>query len=216
MQSFYLNATTRRLTLLCLLAATFFSTLSAQDTTTLRMHEVGLQISNFNLENFGLVYKIQRPGKENRYIRYRFVFTNLSFSKSDNIDERSFNASLGGSVGIEQRTNISDRIQFLYGPELRTSFRHTNSNFDDSQNTNKRNETNVSLGLGYILGLQYNFDSRFYINLEISPNISVDYTASTVNINNMENKNTRWGTSANVNSDGVILTFAYRFGVARK
>lgn len=217
MKSFpFLNATLRRLTLLCLLVTACFSTVTAQDTTATRMHEVGLQITNFNLENFALIYKVQNRGNENRYTRYRFIFTNINFFKRAHSDVNAFSFNLGGSIGIEKRTNLSDRIQFIYGPEFNTLFRYRNSDSGDSQNPNAQNETNVSLGLGYILGLQYNFDSRFYINLEIAPGVSANYNTSKIAINDMENKNTEWSAFADFNFDAVALTFAYRFGTTKK
>ncbi len=72
MKTIYMNATWRRLLLWCLFSIIYYGALTAQENESARMHEVGLRISNFDLRNFGVVYKIQRPNNENHYMRYAF------------------------------------------------------------------------------------------------------------------------------------------------
>jgi hypothetical protein len=213
MKTFYLNATPRRLLLLCLLAITCFSSLTAQDTTATRMHEVGLQISNFNLENFGLVYKIQRPGQENRYIRYRFIVGDLSFGtgeQSNSLDYDVYTIGLGAAIGFESRTNLGAKIQFIQGPELSPFFSFTKNDTP----TTKQQNIGGTIRLGYVLGLQYNINDAFYINLEATPGLSFYYNESKQSLdvqNFRETKISNFNVSGNFNSDNIALTFAYRF-----
>ncbi len=210
MKTFSMNATWSRLTLFFL--TTCFSTLSAQDTAAVRMHEVGLQISNFNLEDFGLVYKVQRLTNENRYMRYRLVFSNVGFVSQQDGDDTDFNLGLGGAIGFERRHALGERVQFLQGPEFSVGFSHSNFNQQFIEFTT----TSVNAGIGYILGLQYNINEKFYINLETIPALSFSYNTSRQENGNQKSTNNTTSLNANFNSESIALTLAFRFGVMPK
>lgn len=212
---FYLNVTLRRLTFSCLLLIACFPALTAQDTTVTRTHEIGLRLTRFNLEDFSVIYKKQRLNQENRYTRIRFIVTDINFSQQEGSDASSFNTIIGAAIGTERRVSLNNRIQFLHGPEWNTFVQYQHTDFGSLQNTSQQNQLGISLGFGYVLGLQYNFNERFYINLETIPSISVSYNTTKVKFIGFNEKVTQWNANAGSNSDAVALTFAYRFGVTR-
>ncbi len=194
MKSFpFLNATLRRLTLLCLLITACISTLSGQDTTAVKMREVGIRLNKFNLEDFSFIYKFEKS--PNKYRRIRFAYADLNLGSSISL------ISLGMAYGAEKRRAIGDKIDFIHGFEGTGSFSFFSVGGLDG------NSGIIGAGLGYVLGLQYNFNTNFYVNLETIPSLNVVFQSDVedeININ------------AGFNSDAVALTFAYRFGVARK
>ncbi len=151
---------------------------------------------------------------ENKYARYRLVFTNINYNSQDTPDLDNFNFSFGAALGSEKRIDIGERIQFLHGPEVFPTFQLFSTK--GSVNQTLQSFSGV-LQLGYILGLQYNINKKCYLNLEIVPGVYLNY--SQIEQDNGTNNNierTQFGLGGSFNSESVALTAAYRFGVQPK
>ncbi|GAB3977869.1 hypothetical protein GCM10028806_39930 [Spirosoma terrae] len=180
-------------------------TLLAQDTPT---RELGLRTSN--LSSFGLIYKKQRS--ENTYRRYRLAFGNLGGYFVNNNSNISFSA--GGAIGNEKRRAINDKFQFIYGTELiaNIGFNSTTSGSVTIDNGNGSTTTitgsslilvSPSVGVGFVLGGQYNVNPNWYVSAELIPSVSVN--------GNFGDGISYWGFQAGFNSSSVGITGAYRF-----
>lgn len=170
--------------------------------------EIGLRLTDFN--SFGLIYKKQVD--ENTYRRYRLAFGNLSANYIQNNTLIGF--SVGGAAGKEKRRPINDKLQFVYGTELIASL---SLNFSNTGSLTVNDGTGASttytgssvfivtpsVGVGFVLGAQYNLTSRWYVSAELIPAI----TAS----GSFGNGTALYRLQAGFNSSSAGLTGAYRF-----
>ncbi|GAB3766424.1 hypothetical protein GCM10028817_49830 [Spirosoma pomorum] len=190
---------------LCLTGLLLTSTLFAQDAPN---REIGLRISD--LSSFGLVYKKQIS--ENTYRRYRLAFGNLSANFIQNNTLIGF--SVGGAAGKEKRRTISDKLQFIYGTELIASLSLNSSNTgtltisdgNGGSTTYKGSSLLIvtpSIGVGFVLGAQYNLNPRWYVSAELIPSI----TAS----GSFGSGAALYSFQAGFNSSSAGITGAYRF-----
>ncbi|GAB3986523.1 hypothetical protein GCM10028807_04130 [Spirosoma daeguense] len=170
--------------------------------------EIGLRTSDFN--NIGMIYK--KELRENTYRRYRFALGNLSanFSRSTTL----LGLGVGGAIGREKRRNLNDKLQFVYGTELIASVNLYSSNRGTITIDNGNGGTTTytgsdllvvtpSLGVGFVLGAQYNFNSRWYVSAELIPSITASGTFG--------NGNAVYSVNAGFTSSSVGITGAYRF-----
>ncbi|AUD04541.1 hypothetical protein [Spirosoma pollinicola] len=180
--------------------------LYAQDAPSTR--EIGLRASDLN--SFGLIYKKQIS--ENTYRRYRLAFGNLgvNFIRSNTL----VGFSAGGAMGKEKRRPISDKMQFIYGTELIASvnlnYTSAGSITVDNGNGGTTSYTGSdllivtpSVGIGFVLGAQYNFNPKWYISAELIPSItgSGSFGAGSA----------LYSFQAGFNSSSAGITGAYRF-----
>ncbi|HMN90777.1 MAG TPA: hypothetical protein PKD70_08630 [Saprospiraceae bacterium] len=213
MKTIYMDATWRRLLLWCLFSIIYYGALTAQENESAHMHEVGLQISNFDLRNFGVVYKIQRPNNENHYMRYRFLVGNIQFSTSPDNNVQNYNANVSGNVGLEKRIVWSNRIQFMHGPEAFVGFNYSSQRQDDPVSR----QLGLSAGVGYILGLQYHINDQFYISVESIPGVFYRYNENKQFLTFFPSRISRNHTiGAFANSESLLLSFVCRFNKKSK
>ncbi|GAB3689932.1 hypothetical protein GCM10027592_06840 [Spirosoma flavus] len=181
------------------------TSVSAQDAPT---REIGLRISNF--ESIGMIYKKQI--RENTFRRYRLAFGNLTANFNRNTSLFGFSA--GGAVGKEKRRSVSDKLQFVYGTELIATINLYSSNNGTVTIDNGNGGTTTytgnnlflaspSIGIGFVLGAQYNFNPRWYLSAELIPSI----TANGV----FGNGASLYTINASFNSGTAGITGAYRF-----
>ncbi|SOD93324.1 hypothetical protein [Spirosoma fluviale] len=181
------------------------SSLQAQDSPA---REIGLRATGF--DSFGLIYKKQL--KENTYRRYRLAFGNLgaNFVRSNTL----FSFSAGGAMGKEKRRDLSDKLQFIYGTELIASVSLNSTTTGTLSVDNGAGGTTIytgsnilvvtpTVGIGFVLGAQYNFNPRWYISAELIPSV----TASGA----FGNGTSVYSIQAGFNSGSAGITGAYRF-----
>ncbi|OZI08072.1 hypothetical protein BWI93_11235 [Siphonobacter sp. BAB-5385] len=195
----------KRIFLTC---AALFVSLSAAFSQDVPTREIGLRTNGFN--DLGFVYKKQKS--ENVYKRYRLAFGNLGLGIVNGSSLVNF--SVGGAIGKEKRKSINDRFQVVYGTEFipRLTVIHSpggNVSVNDGTMgsitiTNAGNLLlNTSLGIGFVLGAQYNISPKWYVSAEIVPTVSLNGTfGSGITI---------YGLNAAFTSSNVGLTGMYRF-----
>lgn len=123
------------------------------------MREIGLRL--FSLEDFSLVYKKER--RPQRFWRLNLALGQLQVEAGESAQA---NLQLGAGFGWERRRPINDRLHFLTGPQLDLLFRLSGGEGFDAFG-------DLRPSLSYLLGVQYDLNDRFYINLEVLPSLSV-------------------------------------------
>jgi hypothetical protein len=126
--------------------------------------ELGAQISSFGSSPFSLIYKKQKT--ENRYHRWRAAIGQISVNNIESSSE-NLTLDLGLFYGLEKRRALAEQITFNHGWEfggnLGLGFTENDPNFS------------LGLGLGYVLGVQYNARQPFFVNIETIPGIHVRF-----------------------------------------
>ncbi|MBY5957474.1 hypothetical protein KUV50_04955 [Membranicola marinus] len=153
--------------------------------------ELGIRLTG--LEDFDFVYK-----KENRidqYYRHRLGLVNVGVTGNSN--SSTWNLGLGYAFGIENRRAINEKLKFIHGLEPRVSFAYGSVG-------NQVNTWAYQIGLGYVLGFQYDFAESFYVNIETIP-------ALTFRQEKRNDDQTNYSFNAGFSSNAVALTLAYRF-----
>lgn len=148
--------------LFTLLLAGSTAVVSAQ-TASSPNRELGVRFQGINLggsNEFSLVYKKQKA--ENRYRRWRATFANLSLAVADE-DNTNIGLGVGFQTGIEKRKPLADKFTFNhgweYGPNLVL--------LTDGESTYLQ----IGGNIGYVLGVQYQPNNRFFLNLETIPGL---------------------------------------------
>lgn len=184
------------------------SHLCAQDTPTTLTREIGVRTNSFN--DFGLIYKKQI--RENTYRRYRLAFGHVSANFLRNNTIIGFSA--GGAMGKEKRRPITDKLQFIYGTELIASVGLSSSssgsltvdNGNGGSTTYSGNKLLIvtpTIGIGLVLGAQYNVNQRWYVSAELIPSVSA--------IGTFAQGSSLFTVQAGFNSASAGITAAYRF-----
>lgn len=184
--------------LLPLLLLTALGSVHAQ---TPMKREIGLRSNLDDPLNAGFIYKKQLA--ENRYRRYRLGFANATVNVQSPYPSNRF--SLGTAIGTEFRKTLDDRLQFIHGPEVSLSFSIASAGGFNSTTPEQYTLFSPNLGFGYVLGVQYNFSDKWYVNLETIPSISVSTTYGAPIDTPV------YVISAGFSSHSVGLTGAYRF-----
>lgn len=116
------------------------------------MKEIGLRLGAS-----GSDFVFKKEKKPNRFMRYRAGLNNLGLLGNDN-----FVASVNFGVAMEKRRSIDDKLWFISGLEPSLGFATISDN------------SFLRVGLGYILGFQYDVSDAFYVNIETTPFIGTD------------------------------------------
>jgi long-subunit fatty acid transport protein len=135
-------------------------------------HEIGLRISNFSNLNPSFIYKKQLKEHTYRRITAGFADLSLNFNKNNN------NARLttGLTIGLEKRTQLSEKLKLMRGPQFITNIGFANSNTtSDTKVNTKTFEGNIGVGYGYLLGVLYELPANFYLSFEITPSVNLNY-----------------------------------------
>lgn len=143
-----------------LLLAGSMAVASAQ-TASSPNRELGIRFQGINLggpNEFSLVYKKQKA--ENRYRRWRATFANLSLTVVDD-DNTNIGFNLGFLTGMEKRRPLADKFTFNHGWEYGPNL--------GLQTDGESTYLQIGGSVGYVLGVQYQPDNRFFLNLETIP-----------------------------------------------
>jgi len=154
-------------------------------------HEIGLRLTG--LEDFDFIYKQEKASQ--KFFRHRIGLINFGVNGKDN--NSVFEFGLGYAFGIENRKVINDKLKFIHGfePRILSQYRSMDGNTIG---------WGLQLGLGYVLGFQYDFAESFYVGIETIP--AVTYARE------LEGQNKgAYNFDVGFNSSAVALTLAYRF-----
>ena len=190
-------------------AVQFYSV--AQESQT-KVNELGITFNSFN--SFGLRYK---TGNEKTLLRLTLLSLNGSNSqaKPDTLGSSNTRFGAGLNIGFEKRKSITDKLVFYYGLDLLSSYNKNVNRFNAPNETTTI--TSSSVGLGVVLGLNYNINQHFLIAAEIVPNVSYNYlkNETLIPLNKplpINSTYTNSGLSYGLNNLGANVTLTYRFG----
>jgi hypothetical protein len=144
------------------IASSMYAPILSAQATDGHQHEVGLNFYglNFNGSNsFSAIYK--KKLAEGKFRRISGTFGGINFQRSTD-HQLYFNINAGLSIGREKRKAVGRKTMFYSGPEfsIGTSF---------SKSEKIKPTWNMMPSIGYILGIQHDFNEYWGINLEIVP-----------------------------------------------
>ena len=174
-----------------------------------QMQEIGLRVST-NLTNLSPSFIYKKQIGENLYKRYNGGLANLNYSNGSKTGNRlGFNAFL--SMGKEKRRDIGNRLKFINGLQYVGGFSLNDATTESTNSTLKQTVFNGNLGLGYLLGVQFDLSPTFYINLETIPGGSISYQSSRTKQTNIDPvTNATWGLGGDF-SNSVVINIVYCF-----
>lgn len=146
-----------------LLCLPIFSQAQSESATAEEKMELGIHFPGIN--NFGIIYKNQSSA--NSYWRYRIAAIQLNTSPS--FPSANFQFNLALSAGYEKRKSFREKLELLYGPEMQIGYGGSND------------YSTYFLGLGYVLGVQYDLAANFKIGLELIPILRYSYNGNNTN-----------------------------------
>lgn len=130
------------------------STFAQDSTKVFSKYELGLSLANLN--DFGLMYKKHR--KNNSF--FRLSLASMNYSVINRSDDYIHNFSSSITIGREKRKEIHDNLYLVRGWDFLGGISST------------AGVHNFGIGVGYVLGLQYNLNQKFALGLEATPSIS--------------------------------------------
>ena len=154
-------------------------------------------MTSFN--DFSAIYKKEKsPGK---FMRYRFLVARANYNA---VEKRSdaFNSSFGFAIGKERRKVLTEKLSFLHGLEPSILF--------ELSVTRNSYNTVVQPILGYVLGIQYQLASNFFLALETIPSLRGSFS-----IDKENGINKSFAINANLSSNTVAMSLVYRFNKKR-
>ncbi|MCF8247376.1 MAG: hypothetical protein K9J37_16920 [Saprospiraceae bacterium] len=124
-------------------------------------YEVGLRFSGINFNGFNSFSAIFKKKLDSgRYRRIGGTFGGLGFA--NDFDRFSFSFNVGLSIGSEKRKQMGERTSFYSGPVF-----SLNSGISKTEGIDPN--WNLQPGIGVVLGLQYDFNEYWAVNLETIP-----------------------------------------------
>lgn len=163
--------------LLCLLLAGGLIHAYAQTEPAAPTRELGVRFEGINLggeNSFSLVFKKQKS--ENKYRRWRAVFGSISANNSPSTVNAQM--SLGLTYGLEKRKPLDEHLSFNHGFEFGGALAlRFNDDFTNWY---------AALSAGYVLGVQYKLNKRFFVNLETIPGLNLRFADNSGNLENIQ------------------------------
>lgn len=130
--------------------------LSAQAADS-HQHEIGMGISGSSF-NGNVIYKWKKA--DNKFKRIQGSFGNFNLQNNSRLLFFSFNA--GVAIGRENRKAVGAKTTFYRGPQFSTGLGF-------SKVEGFKPTWSISPRLGYIIGIQHDFNEYIAVNLEIVP-----------------------------------------------
>ncbi len=130
------------------------STFAQDSTKVFSKYELGLSLANLN--DFGLMYKKHR--KNNSF--FRLSLASMNYSLINRSDSYFHNFSSSITIGREKRKEIHDNLYLVRGWDFLGGI------------SSAAGVNYFGIGVGYVLGLQYNLNQKFALGLEATPGIT--------------------------------------------
>lgn len=200
----------------------FCSSIFAQEEITeKRVKEAGVIFTNLN--NFGLTYRI---GNAKNVWRFNTAF--ISGGQSDIFGSingsGNYNRSLGFGLqaGREFRNRINDNFELRSGTDLMFQYDRFENKYDPSPFTSEERKVirnNYSIGVSFVLGINYIIKKQLVIGAEIQPFISYNELKNKeentyfngTNYVTEEFSNNINTINFGINNQSAILSIAYRY-----
>ncbi len=176
-------------TTISILFATLFTlTTHAQDAGSGTQKEVGVRMNN--LHNLGFTFKKQKS--ENKFSRLRLMsFSVETVNSSNNVGSMAFSSAFGR----EKRKPITDKLSFVRGWDLMAAV---------SASKSENVWGSFYTGLGLVLGVQYDINDHFGMNIETIPGLMGEFSFS-------ENHVDFTGLDVGFGANKVAIGVSYKF-----
>lgn len=202
----------KKLSITFLIFAIPFLTFAQEKT---KQKEIGLLFSN--LDEFGLTYKI---GSNKSMWRFSTILLSGDNNerKLDSTTTNLNNLGFNLGIGYEFKSEITDKLEFRYGPMVSYQFSKSKNDYDDYSVDNDDQITESlrnSYGIKFIIGLNYKINDNIIFGAEILPGVSYY-----INENSTEYPNDNLALDREIKTNGfnygfsnsfAKLTLAYRF-----
>ncbi|MCX6255099.1 MAG: hypothetical protein NTV31_11565 [Bacteroidia bacterium] len=192
--------------------------LLAQESDTNKIKELYLSGNLLTFNNFGIQYKSELRNGNFFRIGVTNIFSNVSkqnFGQPSIFIPSSMTEFAGTfEVGLEKRSQITDRLTAFYGVNFvtTTSFQRTKTE-DPSLSLDLRHLDvfNINPGLGFNSGFIYKISNEFSISAEVSPKLLYNYTSKErISGSNKVNDTTQGG-SFNLDNQSVKISLIYKW-----
>lgn len=141
-------------------------------------YEVGLRLGGINFDGFNSFSAIYKKRLDNgKFRRISGTFGGINFGRE--FRRSSFSINAGLSIGNEKRRQVGKKTTYYTGPSF-------SMNAGLSKQEGFDANWNLAPGLGYILGIQYDFSEYWAVNLETIPGGAISlrqFTGSEVGVN---------------------------------
>lgn len=164
--------------ILVILTFVFFSA-NAQDTIQ-KTKQIGF---NFTGSQFGVRYKTGK-GLTSLRMTLLSLSSGSDWGKSNLTQSTHNNLGFGFNIGFEKKHPITEKINYYLGSDLLTSYYFSNDHYEyDSTGGNpggksKSSSTQLSAGIGFVIGLNFVVTERLSISTEIVPAVYYSHSVS--------------------------------------
>jgi hypothetical protein len=181
---------------------------------SVKQKEIGLVF--YNLDNFGLTYKI---GTEKSLWRFNTLFLSGSNVEetTDMVEKKSKSMGFGIKFGKEFRKDIVEDLAFRYGIDLSFNYQKSKLEYDPKPTNSSfvsNERTTYRPGINLVFGLNYAINDKIVIGGEILPGftyISGEITEKRSNGYNVEETKTDLsGFNYGLSTGSVLLSIVYR------
>lgn len=196
-----------------LFIATLFASIAVfgQDSSATRNREFYATLADFSPLNIHLKYKHQVGART--YLKFGLV--NMSASRSEYLPGNpaaptttATSISGGLELGIEFRKQLTGRLAFFHGPNLRYTYQTTTTGSTSPLLPAQNNTTaGHSAAVPYTAGLLVNLTSNLLLAAEINP--AVTFTRIEATTGGTTNSSSSYGFS--IDNRGGLLSLVMRF-----
>jgi hypothetical protein len=128
-----------------------------------RHGEVGLSFGALTSDRISFNCFYKKQVSDRKYRRFMGGFGDLrTTSRGENA---SVSTTINFSYGTEKRIDLDDQLQFYTGPQLLTALNYAADN--------SAYLFNIAPGVGYLLGIQHNFNEKWGLHLEVVPSARI-------------------------------------------
>jgi len=173
-----------------LFVISFFSIINTEARAQSLDREMGIRFTG--LDNYNFVYK--KGLAENKYRRFTLGMFNLGVMGATG-SAKTTSLGLAFELGMEYRKLIAQNLKFIYGPDFNYNIRVTA--------TSGSSTPQMGVGIGCILGFQYDFSEKFYMNIEAIPAISGSFLK--------DNSGVSYQFNSGFTSNTLAISLVYKF-----
>jgi hypothetical protein len=187
-----------------ILVLTYLSLNAVAQEISPKINEIGF---NVNGSQFGVRYS---TGNEVTLLRLTLLslYGNSTWDKTPGDESTNNQQGVGFNVGFEKRKSIAENISLFLGSDLLTSLETDAYKFKSTDN--KYTSTTLSIGVGFVVGINFKVADRIYISTEFVPAIVYSHSAYKSQTQFEDVKTTNNGINYGLSTRGINLTLSCR------